>query len=264
MTKVIVPVSLLEIWFTGNMIFIFPVYCINSSSRYWMLLLEIRFVNVRRCDRHRRPPHRSIVRFFHTRHGGGSACVSVKRFRCSLTKGGWTEFGHKIQSLSKLCHNSVKCLSNDMQSTRSVRSLSRVHRDPVQTWGHWTDCRLGNPIFVPTSSNRAFEKGFFWLRIYPGQTWDLDKLWTNPGFVNSPIARPLTACGMPGQCLDKGWTWTNFGQTLDLPTCPSPAHWLLVAFWIKIGQSLDLDKLWTNPVQRGPLNGSAVLAAKNW
>ena len=53
--------------------------------------------------------------------------------------GGWTEIGHKIQSLSKLCQNPVQCLSNRRKSTKYVQSstgsvqwLSKVCIVPVR------------------------------------------------------------------------------------------------------------------------------------
>ena len=43
-------------------------------------------------------------------------------FGYSLTMVGWTETGHKIQSLSKPCPNPVECLSTKTKNTRYVRS----------------------------------------------------------------------------------------------------------------------------------------------
>ena len=68
---------------------------------------------------------------------------------------GWTEIGHQIQSLSKVCQNIVQCLSKDQKSTRSVQSstgsvkcLSRVCRVSVQSKSSWTEFRHGNAGFV--------------------------------------------------------------------------------------------------------------------
>ena len=72
---------------------------------------------------------------------------------------GWTEIGHQIQSLSKVCQNIVQCLSKDQKSTRSVQSstgsvkcLSRVCRVSVQFKSSWTEYGYGNPGIVQTLS----------------------------------------------------------------------------------------------------------------
>ena len=177
-------------------------------------------------------------------------------------KGGWTESVQKIQSLSNLCPNSVKCLSNDKQSTRSVQSLSTVCRDPVQTQGQLTDFGHGNPVFVQTLSIRAFAANELSdcvcildklsTQTDSRQTLDLsscplptywllvpclDKVWTNFGLgqtLDKTRICQLAPLCLPGQSLDKLWTWTDFRQTLNLSTCPLPTHWLLVACLDKV------------------------------
>ena len=152
--------------------------------------------------------------------------------RHSLTMVGWTELGHKIQSLSNLCPNPVQWLSNKMWSTSPVHSLSKK----VQCL--YSSC--------PT---RGCMDGYWtWKsRICPKivQNWmlrsHLDILWTNTGLRltldRHEIVHNLTKAR--GQTLDKHGTWTNSGQSLDLISCNQRP----IAHWTDSGQTLDLDKV---------------------
>ena len=85
--------------------------------------------------------------------------------RYSFPMVGWTEIGHQIQSLSKLCQNPVQYLYTRKKSTGSVQSstrcvqwLSRVCRVSVLFKSFWSEFGYGNPGFVQTLSNKHYPK----------------------------------------------------------------------------------------------------------
>ena len=153
---------------------------------------------------------------------------------------GWTDPGHKIQLLSKVCPYSVKSPSNGQKSTGSVQSLSNWCGDPVQVHGLWTKIGQENPALVHRLSNRATNVlanadvrhllDIFWTRQTMDKTctlgysgwafisrsqisdivWTdigLDKLYTKPRLMAYTLAQ--------AQILDIVWTIMGYGQTLD-------------------------------------------------
>ena len=122
---------------------------------------------------------------------------------------GWTEIGQEIQSLSNLCQNSVKCLSNGPPHTRSVQYLSNVCQVCIhaQAVGQRLDAKiqcLSKYFPINDSTNHSFD-----IR----QSLDKHWMWTICGQNLLFVARgPLpTSCQLQ-HFPDKHWTWTNSGK----------------------------------------------------
>ena len=64
----------------------------------------------------------------------------------------------------------------------------------------------------------------------------MDRVWTNFGLGQTLDKAKMLQLG--GHILDKIWTWTNNGQSLDFV--------LLAIQWTDSGQCVDVDTLWTN------------------
>ena len=103
--------------------------------------------------------------------------------RCSSLKGGWTNFGQEIQTLSNYCPTTVQLLSNSCPGTLPVHTLSRYCPIPVQFLSksqtldrEWTFMSKVCPNFVQQGDQHNFSN---WTNF--GQTLDMDRLWTNFG-----------------------------------------------------------------------------------
>ena len=111
---------------------------------------------------------------------------------------------------------SVQVQSLSRKSTNFVKCLSRLC--PLSK--AWTEVGHSDPEFVQILSNKI-------LCHYNR----MDRVWTNFGL---------------GQSLDKLWTWTKPGiyQTYQIFEIGQSLDKLWT--WTKSGQTLDLDKVWTN------------------
>ena len=97
-------------------------------------------------------------------------------YGCSLLKCGWTESGHKIQSLSSICPDSVQSLSNNRSCTESVQSLSKPGPNSVKPMRNFKQGGQTLDIRIQSLSNvcpNQLRKSEFSDRTKPGQGLDL-------------------------------------------------------------------------------------------
>ena len=148
--------------------------------------------------------------------------------------GGWTETGQKIQPLSKQCQSYVKGLSKNRPCRESVPLLSKSGQSSVK----------------PVSSSRSFGqrldvKIHCLSKLCPHQFWimpvfTLDSIWTYLGHGKKCSGFTFWWFEIPkldiGHRLDKFWTWTDFGQSVDFCQKLSITHGLQK---FEVGPRLD-------------------------
>ena len=158
--------------------------------------------------------------------------------------GGWTGTGQKIQPLSKQCQSYVKGLSKKRSCRGFVPSVSKSGQSSVEpvsslrSFGHRLDIKI-HCVSKPCPHE---------FKIMP--ILALDSIWTYLGPWKKCSGVTLWAFEIPklniGQRLDKLWTWTDFGHSVDFCQKHLFTRSLLTAQWTNSGQILDMDKLWTN------------------
>ena len=130
--------------------------------------------------------------------------------------------GQSLDEKSSLCPISVKTLSNVCPMTCKVQGLSSCCPQSVEILSKpevtWQTLDMEIQYLSRLCPLEQFKKMNFLT---------LDIFWTNIGHGHSRqspdwLTRPLTARGLPGQSLNKVWTWTNSGQTLYLTFHQSP------------------------------------------